>query len=114
MTCFFADVVHVVEHDEPVRRWPTRTVLKAFSDGVGVRHVGHQAAAPCVHVHVGAGGQGKGLDDAVRVVRLVNAKPMQEARRQAERTVPGLTGVPAHREVRVGLHVLLEPMSDEG
>ena len=81
MLRLLADVVNIVEHDEPIRRWAADTVFETLSDGVGVRHVRHQPASPCINVHVGPWRQREGLSDAVRVVRLVDTKAMQEAGR---------------------------------
>ena len=44
MLRLLADVVNIVEHDEPIRAAAADAVFESLSDGVGVRHVRHQPA----------------------------------------------------------------------
>ena len=71
--------------------------FEPFSDGVGVRHVRHQPASPCINVHVSPWRQ-RGLDDAVRIVRLVDTKALGGWSLGQGGAVPRLTGVPTHRK----------------
>ena len=113
MTRFFADVMHIVKHDEPVGRGAARTVLETLTNGVGIGHVSHQSPSPSIDIHLSAGGERKGLNDAIRVVCFVDTESVKEACSKAKRPIPRLAGVPANRQVWILFHVLLKPVGNE-